>query len=372
MPVDEEEGKDENAVNLMDLFRRLWHQRRLIAKITGAFVLLGLIVALVSPVEYTSRALLMPEMKSSSESSAGELLQSYGGMLGLGDFGSMKLSKEGKIAPEVYPKIVKSLTFQDQLLQQDIYFSGRDTTVSGYTYFEKIRDLPLFEFLVEYSIKLPEKFSSPEPKEQLPAWLQKQFSEDKVIRLTKDKLEIIQDMRERITIELSSETGVLTITSKMPDPIAAAQVNRSVIGMLKEFIKAYSTQKAKEDLAFAKEQHRQAQKRLKEVQNNLTTFLDQNLNIATAKSRAKEQRLQAEFDLAYNMYNNVSRQLMEARMKVQEQTPVFKPLQPVNVPLQKSEPQRLLILVLSLLVGLAVSFIYVAGRDAYQKVSERM
>ncbi|SMO50943.1 Wzz/FepE/Etk N-terminal domain-containing protein [Fodinibius sediminis] len=356
---------------MIELFRLLRDQRSLIARITGGFVFLGLLIALFSPVEYTSEALLMPEMKS-SESSAGDLLESYGGMLGLGSMGGMDLSKEGTIAPEVYPKIVKSLGFQHNLLSQDIYFSEHDTTVSGYTYFEEVRTLSLFEFLIEYTIGLPRKFIGPSSPEQLPAWLRKEFDEDAVVELTNDELEVIKEMQERIAIELESETGVLTVEATMPDPLAAAQVNRKMINMLKRFIKSYSTQKAKEDLAFAETQHRQAQERLKEVQDELATFLDQNVNLATAKSRAREQRLQAEFDLAYNMYNSVSQQLMEAKMKVQEQTPVFKPLQSVNIPREKSEPQRILILLLSFFAGLAVSFLYIAGRNIYRNVSHKI
>src|SRR5699024_8415124 len=73
IPMDEENPNGDNAVNLAELAGALRAKRWLIAKITCAFVLLGLLVALFSPVEYTSEALLMPEMKS-SESSAGDLL----------------------------------------------------------------------------------------------------------------------------------------------------------------------------------------------------------------------------------------------------------------------------------------------------------
>lgn len=334
-------------------------------------MIFGLIIALFSPIEYTSEALLMPEMKS-SESSAGDLLESYGGMLGLGDMGSMEMSKEGTIAPEVYPKIVESLSFQHKLLNRDVYFSKLDTTVYGYSYFEDFRNLSLFELFAEYTLKLPEKISSPEPPRQLPDWLRKQFDEDAVVELTSDELEVIQDMQERVSIEFESETGVLTVEAMMPDAIAAAQVNRNVINMLKEFVKSYSTQKAKEDLVFAETQHQQARDRLEEVQGDLASFMDQNMNLATAKSRAQEQRLQAEFDLAYDMYNSVSQQLMEAKMKVQEQTPVFKALQEVNVPMEKSQPQRILILILSFFLGLIISFLFIAGRNVYYTVSQKL
>ena len=81
--MDDVSENSDNAVTLTELFHLLRDQRSLIVKITGGFVVLGLIIALFSPVEYTSEALLMPEMKT-GESSAGDLLQSYGGMLGLG------------------------------------------------------------------------------------------------------------------------------------------------------------------------------------------------------------------------------------------------------------------------------------------------
>jgi uncharacterized protein involved in exopolysaccharide biosynthesis len=370
IPVEEDTNGD-NAVNLIDLIRLMRDNKALIRKITGFFLLIGIVLALFSPVEYTSEALLLPEMKE-SESSAGDMLESYGGLLGLGGMGSMDLSQEGKIAPDVYPKIVESLGFQHKLLQQDYYFASRDTTVSGYTYFKEVRDLSLLEWLAEYTIKLPGKIGSSKPRDTLPQWLRDIFDEEEVLELTDDELEVIEDMRERIEIELDSQTGVLTTTAKMPNALVSAQVNREVINRLKKFVEEYSTQKAKEDLAFAETQHQQAQERLKEVQDELATFLDQNVNLSTAKSRTQEQRLQAEFDLAYEMYNNVSQQLMEAKMKVQEQTPVFKVIQSVNVPNSKSEPQRILIIVLSIISGLIVSFLYIAGRSIYDNVRSQL
>jgi len=366
IPVDDNGNSGGNAVNIVELMKYVRDQYRIIAKITGCFLLIGLLIAIFSPVEYTSEALLMPEMKS-SDSSVGELLKDYGSILGMGDMGSMDMSSEGTIAPEVYPKIVSSLSFQNQLLEHKVYFANIDTTVSGYTYFKEVKEWSFFELIVEYTLGLPGKISGEKEIRQLPDWLREQFNKNKVIELTKKDLEVIREMEDRIEIELDSGTGVLTVSSQMPDPIAAAQINNQVISILKDFVEEYSTQKAKEDLAFAKEQHKQAKSRFEKVQNKLATFLDQNVKLSTAKSQSEEQRLQAEFDLAYNAYNSISQQLMKAKMDVQEKTPVFKPIQSVNVPNEKSEPKRFLILVLSLIVGIIVSFFFVAGQQIYDQ-----
>lgn len=339
-------------------------------RITAVFFVLGFLIAVFGPVEYESESMLMPEMQQSEGSS--DMLQSYGGMLGLGGIGSLDLSEEGTIAPTVYPMIVESPSFQHELLNQSIYFSNLDTAVTGYEYFLNIHSPSLFKLIAEYTIKLPKKISGPRPPAEVPDWLREQFDGESVMQLTEDELEVVEDMNERIEIELDTETGVLTITTKMPDPVATAQVCRTVISMLKNFVKEYSTQKAKEDLAFAEIQYEQAQKRFEEAQSELAKFLDQNINLSTARGRSQEQRLQAEFDIAYNRYNNVSERLTEAKAKVQEQTPVFKVIQAVNVPSSPSEPKRIIILILSLIIGLFISFLVIAGRNIYFNIKSKI
>ncbi len=349
----------------MALYHSMRNQRWLIAKITGGFLILGLLIALFSTPVYTSDALLLPDTESSG-SSAGNLLQNYTGMLGLGNLGSLNMSDEGGIPPMVYPRIVTKPFFQNNLLEKEYYFSNMDTTVTGYTYFEELHRPSLIGLILGYTIGLPGKLAAEDttvsPTLQ---WARQHFDADSVVALSGEELGAIQQMQQRITIELDSQTGVLNITAQMPDPAAAAQVNRTAINMLKTFVKSYSTQKAQENLEYAQLQHEQARERFETAQNQLAEFQDQNINPSTATARTEERRLQTEFDLATSMYNNVSQQLMAARMKVQEQTPVFKPLQEVNVPTSASGPNRPFILIVSIILGLVVSFIYIAGKDIY-------
>lgn len=346
------------------------HNRRLIYKITAAFVALGFLIAIFGSVEYESESILLPEMRESSGTS--DMLQSYGGMLGLSGLGSMDMSEEGMIAPQVYPMIVQSLSFQDKLLNQSVYFSKLDTSVTGYGYFKNIHSPSFFGLIAEYTIGLPKKIFGPALPAELPGWLQEQFGEEGVTKLSDEELEIVEDMNQRVEIELDPETGVLTVITKMPDPVAAAQVCKKIINMLKDFVKEYSTQKSQEDLEFAEIQYRQAQENFEEAQSKLAQFLDQNMNLSTARGRSQEQRLQAEFDIAYNRYNDVSERLTSAKAKVQEQTPVFKVLQSVNIPSSPSEPKRILILILSLITGFVVSFFFIASRNIYFNIKSKL
>jgi hypothetical protein len=339
----------------------------LIKKVVALFFIVGVIAAIINPNEFESRSVLMPETKTSS-TDAGNLLQTYGGILGLGGIGGMSDSKEGVIPPQVYPMIVNSPTFIDYLLREEFYFSELDTTISGYEFFEHFYRPTFFELIANYTVKLPSKIFGPQYPPELPDWLAEELTGEILIQLSDRELDIVQKMIDRIDVTLNVETGVLFISILFPDRAASAQVNRNMIHRLKEFVEEYSTQKAKEDLAFTEIQYEQAQQYFDEVQEELATFLDKNVNISSARVRAQEQKLMAEFDIAYNRYQNVSDRLLEAKVNVQENTPVFKTIQEVNVPTTASQPKRVMIIILFVITGFVVSFLMIAVRDVWQSI----
>lgn len=367
--MDEEAGHGSgDAVDLQQLYGRVRDNRMLILKVTGAFLLLGLLAAIVHPNEYMSEAVLMPEMKTTG-SDASSLLQTYGGILGLGGMSGMGELQEGTIQPEVYPMIVRSPSFIDNLLRREYYFSELDTTLTGYDYFTAHYRPNLFELVANYTIKLPSRIAGPQHPPQLPEWLMEEMELDRPIRLSDRELEIVEKLISRIDVDLNVETGVLLLAVTVPDRAASAQLNRNLIHLLKEFVEEYATQKAKEDLAFSEIQFEQAQNHFDETQQRLAEFLDKNANIQSARVRAEEQKLMAEFDIAYNRYQNVSDRLLEAKVKVQEHTPVFKTIQELNLPVLTARPNRIIMILLFVIFGLFTSFAWIAVTDVRDKLT---
>ena len=70
-----------------------------------------------------------------------------------------------------------------------------------------------------------------------------------------------------------------------------------------------------------------------------------NQNIALRSVQTRQERLQNEMNLAYNLYNQTAQQLQLAKAKVQENTPVYTVVQAATVPLQASKPSKVMILV---------------------------
>ena len=74
--------------------------------------------------------------------------------------------------------------------------------------------------------------------------------------------------------------------------------------------------------------------------------------------------MQNEMSLAYSLYNQTAQQLQLARAKVQESTPVYAVVQPATVPLNPSNPSKMMILVgCVFLAGAAVAAWLLFGRE---------
>lgn len=140
----------------------------------------------------------------------------------------------------------------------------------------------------------------------------------------------------------------------MPDPNAAAQVAKTSIELIKEYVTQYRTRKAQEDLKFSQEQLVSAEERFREAQDRLAEFRDANINLSTARAQTQQQRLQSEYDLTFNVYSSMAQQVEQAKLKVQEQTPVVSVLQPVQVPVEDNT-SGLRVLLLSIITAIFIS-----------------
>jgi len=360
VPVEEWEGDEsnENEIDLVELAKHIWDNRSTIYKFVAVGVVLGLAVALLSPKEYQSGATLMPEMPS-SQSGASSLLQQYGGLLGMG--GSADLGQEGMIPPMLYPQIVQSLPFQLELLNQEVQFNEFDTTTTVYNFFKEVNTPSILSYVTGYTIGLPGKIIGLLKEETPETALPRGFEADSIISVTKGQMAIIENMRGRVNVSLSEESGVINLTAQMPDPNAAAQVAKTSIELIKEYVTLYRTRKAQEDLQFSQEQLESAEERFREAQDRLAEFRDANINLSTARAQTQQQRLQSEYDLTFNVYNSMAQQVEQAKLKVQEQTPVVSILQPVQVPVDDTV-SGLNILIIYSGLGFFISILFLLGR----------
>lgn len=348
---------DDDEIDLVELAKNIWAGRWTIAKITGVFIVIGLFIALFSPVEYESEAILMPEVQQQQEGRAGQLLQQFGGAFGFGGGGAQM--RPGTIPPMIYPRIVNSLSFQQELLEQEIRFASYGVTTTIPDFYENHYRPSLTQYIQRFTIGLPFTVLD---------WIRgeddvvKTVEEDpfvgEFIQISKKGLELIENIRNRISVSLDEETGLLSTGVTLHDARAAAELNRHLIEMLKQYVTDYRLEKARQDLEFVEQQHESSRERFEREQIRLAEFRDQNIALTTARAQTELERLQDQKDVAFNVFNSLSQQLEQARLQVQEQTPVFSMVQAVNVPSDKSRPRRGVISISFLFFGIIIGTVF--------------
>lgn len=354
-----------DEIDLIEVFKKIWDGRKTIYKSVAVFFIIGLIIAFGSPKEYKSETTLLVETGSGSSSMNG-LLQQFGGLAGI-NLGGVGTGTDA-LRPDLYPDVIKSTPFLLEVMDQKVIESKWDSTLTVSQFIERHTHSSLLSIIMGYTIGLPGKIiGAIGGRNKLqPATNNLQHLP---LKLTPKQSGTIGSLTERIKAKEGKSNNTLVISVEMQDPIVAAQLADSVVKSLTKYIIDYRTQKARTDLQFVVKSHAEAEVKYKQAQQALAFYTDQNKNVILASAKTTEQRLQSEFTLAFNIYNTLSQQLEQAKLKVQQETPIFKVLNPAEVPLQKSEPKTSLILVGMIFLGGFIWFGIIFGKILINRFS---
>ena len=165
-------------------------------------------------------------------------------------------------------------------------------------------------------------------------------------------------MRERVTANLDEESGIITISAIMNEPELSAQVVKYAFFELTNYLTEYRTEKVLLDLNFIAEQLTEAELRFKEAQIQLAEFMDANQGVVSARMKIEEQRLNSEYNITFSVYNSLTQQLEDAKIKVQETTPLFKVLEPIHIPVN-DQMSGIKVLIFFIIISFVASVVYI-------------
>jgi uncharacterized protein involved in exopolysaccharide biosynthesis len=161
---------------------------------------------------------------------------------------------------------------------------------------------------------------------------------------------------------MNKENGIVSILVRMPDAVMAADVADQVVQYLTEYIMDYRTEKARSDVEFINDRYIEIRNRFEEAQVTLAEFTDRQRSTTRATDDIKIQRLQSEFNLTFSLYNNMAERLEQARIKLQEDTPIVMILESASVPDRRSKPNRPLTLIIFTFLGALISVSYIFSK----------
>ena len=357
----QQQEEDEMEIDLMEYARKLWAARKLLLKVAGLAIIVGIVIALTTPKQYTVSVTLAPE----SSKSGGSGLSGIASMLGVGGFNMG--SDADALNVTLYPDIVSSTPFILDLM---------DTPVS--TIDEEQPDTTLVGYLKEYTSSSLMGTVMSLPFKAIGGIMSLFKSEEEVktdiinpFHLTQEQSQTVNGLKKMIVANVDKKTGVTTVSVTMQDPMVAAILTDTVIVKLKEHITKYRTSKAEEDCKYWEELNKVRQDDYYMKQKKYAEYVDANKNVVLQSVRIEQERLQNEMNLAYQVYSSVASQLQMAKAKVQEAKPVFAVVEPASVPLQPSGTSRKMILLGVVFLAVAAAAAWVLfGQDLWKNLKE--
>ena len=329
---------------MLALIARVWAGRNLIFKCCGIAVLVALVVAFSIPKEYTATITLAPEFSKGSSS-----LSSLSSLASIAGINLQNNNTRDAINPNFYPDIVSSVGFSTSLFSVPLRRMNDSLQVTLYEYLKDYQRVPWWRTVTGFPFKCL-------------GWTLSLFREEKVdtisastvnpFHLTREEAGIVGALGQRIDVSVDKKTYMITLSVTMQDPLIAATLTDTVMVRLQQYVTDYRTGKARGDLEFAQQLYDEARQKYYDAQQAYADFVDMNQNLSLRSVQTRQERLQDEMNLAYNLYNQTAQQLQLAKAKVQESTPAYAVVQEATVPLRASKPSKPMIL---------IGFVFLAG-----------
>ena len=358
-PDVQEPENDELEIDWMDILRRIYAIRKTLYKAAGVGVILGILIALSIPKQYTVTVTLSPEM--SGDKASGGLASLASSFLGATPTSSSNDALNVTLAPDIVASTPFVLDLFDARVQT---LDGKlDTTLVAYLDEQKQPWWGYIKAVPGMAIGAIKSLFS-EKTDSVPTAINP-------FQLTQKEAAKVASIKQAITAEVDKKTAMTTITVTLQDSKVTAIVADSVVAKLQQYIVDYRIKKAKEDCDYLEQLYHERQQEYYDAQSKYAHYFDSNRNIAFQSIRAEQERLQNDMSLAYQVYSQVASQLQVARAKVQEEKPVFAVVEPAVVPLEPSgTSKKIYVLAFVFLAVCIVIFWNLFGKDFLNKFKE--
>ncbi len=357
---EEEQGNNRPAkdddIDLITLVKTLREDRRTVIKTVIIFVFLGLFIAIFSPKEFTATTAMVPQINNPSTNIGG--LSSLASLAGF----NLDMNMAGNdISPMLYPQILSSISFQLEIMNAEYRFEEIEENVSLYDYYLDYYRPGIFSILKKYTIGLPGVILKAIHGEQEQAAAR---PESETIRISTDQEEIRKKIEENLTLNVNDKEGYLTLSSNFHQAELSAQVAKKAQKLLQDYITKFKIEKATAQFQFIEGRYKEKKREFEAAQRRLASYRDANKNISSAIAQTELEKLENEYQLAFEVYSELAKQMEQARIQVKEDTPVFSIIEEVVVPVEKSKPKRALIIIIWLFFGILFGIGWVFGKNS--------
>lgn len=349
-----EKKKESHEIDVIALVKKVLKEWRLLLKFIAIAAIIGVIFALNTPKTYTAQVILAPEISSGGiglSNNIADMVQSFG--IDMGDKSSMDA-----IYPEVYPEIFSSTDFILPL------FDIRVRTINdnkNRTYIQHILNdskTPFWNYPKVWILNIFKKKTNVK------------YNKIDPFRLPKKDDELCNIIRSAISCQIDKKTSIINISVQDQDPLVAAIVADSLQNRLQEYIIKYRTKKANNDLAYYKKLYKESKMQYDKARLIYGSYSDYNQELVLESYKLKQEDLENEMQLKYNIYSQITNQLQMAEAKVQERTPAFTIIEKARMPYKATSAPRSLIVLMFIFIGIIFDSLWVCFLKSHINVKK--
>jgi LPS O-antigen subunit length determinant protein (WzzB/FepE family) len=313
-----------DEIDLIDILKKIYKSKKIILITSFSSAILGVAVALLSPVKYSSETIFITQNQESNSSSLSGVASLVGINLGTSNFG-------GEIPSSMYPQVSQSPKFKRALLNSNIDFDNK---------------IKLKQFLID-SHKLTENDNIK--------------SDLYISKLENICFDIIDEI---LTVEVNKKDGFITLKSTLPVSEYATNLTINAKKILQEIIINNKIESANQNLIFSQQQLEEKKLIFDEIQAKLAYFSDSNLNSVNSFVINERDKLEAEFQIISAVVTELSKQVEQVKLQVSKDTPVFSTVKEAVVPTARTSPKRTQIVIIFGFLGLVISTGFILTKDS--------
>jgi len=233
--------------------------------------------------------------------------------------------------------------------------------ISFKNYLTLQEDNNLLQKIIKYPLQLKSRLKlSLLPKENSFV----EYRDIGIQKFTAEEHSIYNSIRRNIiSIIIDDKEGFVTLSVNLKHPETAAFVAKKAQMLLQKEIINFKIKNTQEQLTFTEKLYEEKKIKFEYLQDALAKYQDQNLNISSGTFQNTVNRLKAEVSVSGAVYEELAKQVEQARIQVIKDTPIFTIIDPVVIPNSRTSPKRTLIVIIWTSLGLVLSIGYLLIKD---------
>ena len=327
----------DDEIDLIALLKTVFVARRFVIRTTILFAVVGVILALISPVKYTASSTFVPQL------SEGQTNSSLGGLASLAgiNLSAIMGSQPQEISPSLYPQIAESIPYRLALLDAPV--GEQETSFRDYI-LEENGGVGFLSVLKKYTIGLPGLLLNKQTDNN-------ETLDNTLFQITEEDRNLFALLSQAVSIDVDEQEGLVSISVELADRMVAAQLAQAATDLLQSNIISFKSQSARNNLDFIKRQFESKRQEFEHIQDSIAVFKDQNLNITSTLYQNQLTRLESQFTVTSSVFQELAGQVEQAKIQVNKDTPIFTIIEPVSIPLERSKPKRTMMVIIWTFLG---------------------